>query len=170
MTKVFELNSNKDEQRMIKKTPAVTSVAACISADTGVGPSIASGNQMCRPICADLPTAPKNSKKVITDKRSIVIPKIVQSKSTALGAKAKTTWYSTVLKVKNTSAIANANPTSPTRLTIIAFIAALPVLILLNQKLISKKDAKPIPSQPKNMMTKLSAVTSSNIKKVNKDK
>jgi hypothetical protein len=33
------------EERINKYTPAVTIVAACISADTGVGPSIAIGNQ-----------------------------------------------------------------------------------------------------------------------------
>jgi len=38
--------SNRDEQRMIKNTPAVTKVAAWIKAETGVGPSMASGNQM----------------------------------------------------------------------------------------------------------------------------
>ena len=32
-----------------KKTPAVTIVAAWIRADTGVGPSIASGSQVCKP-------------------------------------------------------------------------------------------------------------------------
>ncbi len=44
-------------------TPAVTMVAAWISADTGVGPSIASGNQVCRPSCADLPIAPTNKSR-----------------------------------------------------------------------------------------------------------
>ena len=34
------------EHLTIKKTPAVTIVAACIKADTGVGPSMASGNQV----------------------------------------------------------------------------------------------------------------------------
>ena len=29
------------------KTPTVTIVAACINAETGVGPSIASGSQVC---------------------------------------------------------------------------------------------------------------------------
>ena len=45
------------------KTPAVTMVAAWIRAETGVGPSIASGSQVCRPSCADLPIAPMNSSK-----------------------------------------------------------------------------------------------------------
>jgi len=49
----------------IRKTPAVTIVAACNKADTGVGPSIASGNQICKPICADFPIAPINKKKEI---------------------------------------------------------------------------------------------------------
>lgn len=41
--------SNNGEDRNSKYTPAVTKVAAWIKADTGVGPSIASGNQVCRP-------------------------------------------------------------------------------------------------------------------------
>jgi hypothetical protein len=53
------------EHLIIKKIPAVTIVAACIKAETGVGPSIASGNQVCNPICADLPTEPINNKKQI---------------------------------------------------------------------------------------------------------
>jgi len=47
------------------KTPAVTIVAACNNEETGVGPSIASGNHVCNPICADFPTAPKKIKKQI---------------------------------------------------------------------------------------------------------
>ena len=53
-------------------TPAVTIVAAWISAETGVGPSIASGSQVCSPSCADLPIAPTNSSRhstVIVSKR-----------------------------------------------------------------------------------------------------
>jgi len=38
--------SNLGEHRAIKKTPAVTMVAAWIKAETGVGPSMASGNQV----------------------------------------------------------------------------------------------------------------------------
>jgi len=74
------------------------------------------------------------------------------------------------LKVKKIAQIAKTKPRSPTLLTSIAFIADLPACILLYQKLISKNEAKPIPSQPKNINTKLSAVTKTSIKKVNKDK
>ena len=49
--------------RQTRNTPAVTMVAAWISADTGVGPSIASGNHVCRKSWADLPIAPTKSRK-----------------------------------------------------------------------------------------------------------
>jgi hypothetical protein len=55
-----ELYSIKGEVLINKYTPAVTIVAACIRADTGVGPSIAIGNQTCRPIWELLAIAPIN--------------------------------------------------------------------------------------------------------------
>ena len=63
------------EHLTTKKTPAVTMVAAWIKADTGVGPSIASGNQVWRNICADFPIAPINKR--------------IQIRSTALTSKPK---------------------------------------------------------------------------------
>ena len=51
--------------RTTRNTPAVTIVAAWIRADTGVGPSIASGSQMCSGNCALLPIAPRNSSRAI---------------------------------------------------------------------------------------------------------
>jgi hypothetical protein len=44
-----ELYSIKGDERINKYTPAVTIVAACIKAETGVGPSIAIGSQTCSP-------------------------------------------------------------------------------------------------------------------------
>ncbi len=41
------------------KTPAATIVAAWINAETGVGPSMASGSQTCSGNCADFPIAPQ---------------------------------------------------------------------------------------------------------------
>ena len=38
-------------------------MAACISAETGVGPSIASESQTCSPICADFEITEINKKK-----------------------------------------------------------------------------------------------------------
>ena len=74
--------SNNGEHRIIKKTPAVTIVAAWINAETGVGPSMASGNQTCKPTWADLPTAPMNKNKQISSTIFIWNPTI--SKVTAV--------------------------------------------------------------------------------------
>src|SRR5579863_630061 len=52
--------SNSGDMRATMKMPAVTMVAAWISAEMGVGPSIESGSQTCSGICADLPIAPMN--------------------------------------------------------------------------------------------------------------
>jgi hypothetical protein len=49
-------------------------------------------------------------------------------------------------------------------------MAALLACILVNQKLISKKEHKPTPSQPTNICKKLLLVTRISIKKVNNDK
>ena len=54
---------NMGEQRQTRNTPAVTMVAAWIRAETGVGPSMASGSQVCKPNCADLPIAPTNNSR-----------------------------------------------------------------------------------------------------------
>ena len=48
--------------RTMRNTPAVTIVAAWISAETGVGPSIASGSQKYSGSWALLPVAPRNSR------------------------------------------------------------------------------------------------------------
>src|ERR1051325_11355762 len=55
--------SNIGERRQTMNTPAVTMVAAWISAETGVGPSIASGSQVWSGTWADLPMAPTNSRR-----------------------------------------------------------------------------------------------------------
>ena len=52
--------SNSGDMRATMKMPAVTMVAAWISAEIGVGPSIESGSHTCSGTCADLPIAPMN--------------------------------------------------------------------------------------------------------------
>ena len=58
--------SNSGDMRATMKMPAVTIVAAWISAEIGVGPSIESGSQTCSGTCADLPIAPMNRQMQIT--------------------------------------------------------------------------------------------------------
>ncbi len=60
------LNSNSGDMRATMKMPAVTIVAAWISAEIGVGPSMESGSQTCSGACADLPMAPTNNRMQIS--------------------------------------------------------------------------------------------------------
>jgi len=60
------LSSNSGDMRATMKMPAVTMVAAWISAEIGVGPSIESGSHTCSGTCADLPMAPTNRQMQIT--------------------------------------------------------------------------------------------------------
>ena len=59
-------SSKSGDSRATMKTPAVTMVAAWMSAETGVGPSIASGSQVCSRNCADLPIAPMKRRRQTT--------------------------------------------------------------------------------------------------------
>ena len=116
--------SNKGERRATIKTPAVTMVAAWISAETGVGPSIASGNHVCNRNWADLPIAPINSNKQTRVIASQSIPKKSIFNCVKSPRRAKTASYETEPVRTKTTKIPKANPKSPTRLTINAFIAA----------------------------------------------
>src|SRR4030095_303726 len=59
-------NSNNGDMRATMKMPAVTIVAAWISAEIGVGPSIESGSHTCSGTWADLPMAPMNRQMQIS--------------------------------------------------------------------------------------------------------
>src|SRR5476651_2508410 len=58
--------SNSGDILATMKIPAVTMVAAWISAEIGVGPSIESGSHTCSGTCADLPIAPMKRQMQIT--------------------------------------------------------------------------------------------------------
>src|SRR3954453_14070710 len=94
-------------------------------------------------------------------RKLIVVP-------TAVGAFANTTSKLSEPKITKTAKMPSAKPKSPTRLTINAFIEALLAVARSYQKPISKYEHRPTPSQPKNSCTKLSAVTSISMKKVNR--
>src|SRR3984893_10499436 len=68
--------SNSGDMRATMKIPAVTMVAAWISAEIGVGPSIESGSQTCKGTCADFPMAPMNKQmhvKVMADQAVVPV-------------------------------------------------------------------------------------------------
>src|SRR5262245_53833070 len=68
--------SNNGDMRATMKMPAVTIVAAWISAEIGVGPSMESGSHTCSGTCADLPIAPMNRQmqmKVMADTELVAL-------------------------------------------------------------------------------------------------
>src|SRR5207244_4882954 len=92
--------------RAMRKTPAVTMVAAWMRADTGVGPSMAAGSQTYSGSWADLPTAPRKSRKAM----AVSVP-----------LEAPLRWANTVPywsepKVAKIRNMAIRKPKSPTRL------------------------------------------------------
>ena len=116
----------------------MTIVAAWMSAETGVGPAIASPSQDCSGNCADLPVAPSRSMR----------PVAVSSPSLACGAIAKTVVKSVAPNVAKISPIATMRPTSPTRLATNAFLAATALGRWWFQNPMSRYDARPTPSHP----------------------
>src|SRR5436189_5660369 len=64
---------NKGNSLATRYTPATTMVAAWIKAETGVGPSIASGSQICRGNMADLPAPPINT--IVNPQVNVLMPK-----------------------------------------------------------------------------------------------
>jgi len=165
----MEDNSKIYEHLINKKTPAVTMVAAWIKAETGVGPSIASGNQPWKKIWEDLVMAPKNKNK---QTRSTTLKrkpkKIITFSEWKLNCENKTKKSTDKHKLKRRTIAAKIKK-SPIRFISIAFIAALVAWTLDFQKLINKKEHKPTPSHPKNSITKLEDKTKTIIKKVNKE-
>ncbi len=85
-----------------------------MSAETGVGPSIASGSQTWSGNWALLPIAPAKISRLI---RRMVVPGSVPTWWI-------TAWMSSVPRLAKMSMIPSAKPTSPTRLTMNAFFAA----------------------------------------------
>nr|BFF02495.1 hypothetical protein GCM10020241_41700 [Streptoalloteichus tenebrarius] len=133
-------------------------VAAWISAETGVGPAMASGNHAWSGNWPDLPHAPSNSSSVIASSSP-------EENSPAL---AKTSVYWVVPRVRNIMKIAMARPTSPTRFITNAFLAAVAASGRWCQNAISRYEARPTPSQPRYSVTKLFPRTSTSIAATNR--
>src|SRR3954468_3209843 len=113
-------------------------VAAWISADTGVGPSIASSSQDCSGTCADLPQAASSSI------RPSSVPQVLET----CAAPAFTLAKAEDPNSAHMLITASDSPMSPTRFTTNAFFAAVAAECLCCQKPISRYDARPTPSQP----------------------
>jgi hypothetical protein len=111
-------------------TPAVTMVAAWMRADTGVGPSMASGSQTCSGICALLPQAPTNRRR-----QTMVMGPNCQSDSSVREVALLTrSTRSSVPKRWNAMIMPRIRPASPMRFTMNAFLPASDALFFVNQK------------------------------------
>lgn len=86
------------------------------------------------------------------------------------GASPNVTLKSRVLKAAKLARTPTVNARSAIRFTTLALIAALFALRRVNQKLIKRYEHRPTPSQPKKRPIKLSAVISSNLKKVKRER
>src|SRR5215213_8939890 len=83
-TTVLETGASANSTLVLttRYTPAVTIVAAWISADTGVGPAMASGSQVYSGICADLPVQPRKRNNVIAVTMALPEEKTAGARST----------------------------------------------------------------------------------------
>ncbi len=100
----------------------MTIVAAWMRADTGVGPSIASGSQTWSGNWALLPIAPmKTSNATTTSGIGFASPWWIRDSMDSRMLRVASPAAPVLMKI---AMIPNANPTSPTRLTRKAFLAA----------------------------------------------
>ena len=119
MVEVAGVNWNSGAERATMYTPAVTMVAAWIRAETGVGPSMASGSQTYSGICADFPVAPMNSSSAM----ALNTPKPAVSAANAPLCRAMATSVKrSVPSTDIMSSMPRMKPESPTRFTMNAFL------------------------------------------------
>ena len=111
-----------------------------MSAETGVGPAMASGNQMYSGNCALFPEQPRNRNSAIVNRTGAP----TGSNDNAACAVVKSRDY----VVAQMRKIATRKPKSPMRLTMKAFFPASAFAFSLNQNPISRYDASPTPSHP----------------------
>src|SRR3984957_8950205 len=107
---------NRKKERASMKTPAATIVAAWIRAETGVGPSMASGSQTWSGNWADFPIAPQKISRAAAVMKPGLKPRVDQC------------WLrsskETVPEADQTNKIPSMNPKSPMRLARKALLAA----------------------------------------------
>ena len=142
-------------------TPAATIVAACISALTGVGPSIASGSHTWNGNCADFPIAPM---------------KISSAEAVSVTSDMPPFWamwmivdMSNVPVALNSRMMPISSPTSPIRVVTNAFFAASAAERRSYQNPISRYDPSPTNSHAMYRKRRLSASTRASIAATNRE-
>ncbi len=109
-------------------------VAAWIRAETGVGPSMASGSQTWRGICALLPQAPMKRAMAMR----VTGPNTPNSSWWKFAALTEMSIRLSVPRCAAARAMPMMRPVSPTRFTMNAFLPASEALFFLNQKPMSR--------------------------------
>ena len=110
--------SNSGCMRAIRYTPAVTIVAAWIRAETGVGPSMASGSQVWSGTWADLANAPTSSRHAAGHEVGVVAREVLRRRCRTSCRKSS---VPELLKMKY---VPSTRPTSPTTLITNALMPA----------------------------------------------
>ena len=117
--------SKSGKNRATRNTPAVTIVAAWISALTGVGPSIASGSQVWRGNWPDLPTAPVNMPMAIqVTTPDASRPGIATALCMSAISSGLRPWEAKASTLNARYRMASSSPKSPMRVMMNAFFAA----------------------------------------------
>src|SRR5262249_4859154 len=140
--------------------PAATIVAAWISADTGVGPAIASGSHVYSGNWADLPIVPPNINSAAAVTSTVLV---------LVAAAWPTSWmFEVVMPVSSMQQkIPNMNGTSPTRVVRNALIAADEFAWSSYQCPINRYEQTPMISHPTNSRNRFDARTTTSIAPVN---
>lgn len=109
--------------------------------------SIASGYQVCDPICAYFPTAPiyKNKLQIIFMTLNLILQEILEFLGVLIACRSKNGWYVFVWNRVKRPEILGTNPKSPTWLTSIVFVAVLSAWCCVNQNKLTnlKQDLVP---------------------------
>src|SRR3990172_2985789 len=141
--------TRKMNDRAVRYTPALTIVAAWMRALTVVGPSIASGNHACSGNWALFPTAPPNRRSGMIVRSSGLR---TLSRDAISVNRSVPNWFQMMRTPTR-------KRTSPTRVTMNAFLAAAAASGLWYQKPISRYEQRPMISQKMRSWRKLSALT-----------
>ena len=135
-------------------------MAAWMSAETGVGPAMASGSHTNSGIWADLPAAPMKSSTGDGGGGDRG-----HADRAATGERRRSSSEPIVAKARN---MASMKPQSPIRLVTNAFLPAVALASSVNQNEMRKYEQAPTPSQPRKVSSRLSPSTSISIEKTNR--
>src|SRR4029079_9517880 len=152
---------NTGYRRAPRYAPATTIVAAWMSADTGVGPAMASGSQVCRKNCPLLPMIPNMSATDATSIRPWL--------ASWLSAYSLMPPMSQVLAAKKQTITPIIRPTSPVLVVRNAFNAASEFGFSSHQWPMSMNEQTQTSSHPTSSCSRLLETTSSSIDAENND-